>query len=125
MGLSKIILVKFFFDLIFGNFIYEIYDGSGNFLVWYFIGIINVMMIDLEIGLWVGIRNGLYLLKNYCEVLEFEVFRYDLVNDYSISSNNIFLLYKECYSSSVWVGIFGGGFNKVLVDDGKWIVSFE
>ncbi len=124
-GLSKITLAKSSLDLISGNFTYEIYDGSGNSPVRYPTGIINVMMTDPEIGLWVGTRNGLYLLKNYREVPEFEVFRYDPANDHSISSNNIFSLHKERYSSSVWVGTFGGGLNKVLVDDGKRIVSFE
>lgn len=125
LGLSKITLPNSSLDLISGNFAHEIYDGRENSPVQYPTGIINVMMNDPGIGLWIGTRNGLYLLKNNHEVPEFEVFRYDSGNDHSISSNNIFSLHKDSYSSSVWVGTFGGGLNKVLVDDNNQIVSFE
>ncbi|MFT4566810.1 MAG: ligand-binding sensor domain-containing protein, partial [Saprospiraceae bacterium] len=125
LGLSKITLASSSFDLISGDFVHEKYDGKENYPVQYPSGIINIMMHDPGIGLWIGTRNGLYLWKDKNGIQEFEVFRYDPSNDQSISGNNIFSLHKDKNSNSVWVGTFGGGLNKVILNDRNQVVSFE
>ncbi|MFT4536831.1 MAG: signal transduction histidine kinase/ligand-binding sensor domain-containing protein/AraC-like DNA-binding protein [Saprospiraceae bacterium] len=124
-GLSKITLATSSFDLISGDFVHEIYDGKENSPVQYPSGIINVMMNDPGIGLWIGTRNGLYLLKDNKGIQDFEVFNHDPTNNQSISSNNVFSLHKDTHSNSVWVGTFGGGLSKVLLDDANKILGFE
>ena len=117
--LSKITLKNSTRDLLTGDFTYTAYAEQTSPT-----DIINVMLHDPETGIWFGTRNGLYLLKKNGQA-DFEIFRHDVRNKQSISSNNIFSLYKDQETGNIWVGTFGGGINKIIFDGEKNVKGFE
>ena len=122
--LSKITLQNSTRDLLTGNFTYTSFAEQTQTELQSPTDIINVMLHDPEMGIWFGTRNGLYLLKGDSK-LDFEIFRHDVRNTQSISSNNIFSLYKDQETGNIWVGTFGGGLNKIVFDGEKNVKSFE
>jgi len=122
--LSKISLQTSTRDLLTGNFTYTSFTDQTDADIQSPTDIINVMLNDPETGIWFGTRNGLYLLeKDYKSV--FQIFRHDFRNAQSISSNNIFSLFKDQETGNIWVGTFGGGLNKVVFDAEKSVKGFE
>ena len=122
--LSKITLQNSTRDLLTGNFSYTSFADQTETKLQSPTDIINVMLHDPETGIWFGTRNGLYLLKEEGNS-DFEIFRHDVRNKQSISSNNIFSLYKDQETGNIWVGTFGGGLNKIVFDGGKNVKGFE
>ena len=122
--LSKITLQNSTRDLLTGNFTYNSFAEQTQVELQSPTDIINVMMHDPETGIWFGTRNGLYLLKSDNESV-FEIFQHDVHNTKSISSNNIFSLYKEKKTGNIWVGTFGGGLNKIVFDAENNVKEFE
>ena len=117
--LSKITLKNSTRDLLTGDFTYTSFAEQTSPT-----DVINVMLHDPETGIWFGTRNGLYLLKKDGKS-DFEIFRHDVHHTQSISSNNIFSLYKDQETGSIWVGTFGGGLNKIVFDGEKNVKNFE
>ncbi len=117
--LSKITLQNSTRDLLTGNFTYTSFAEQTSPT-----DIINVMLHDPKTGIWFGTRNGLYLLKKSSKS-DFEIFRHDVRNTQSVSSNNIFSLYKDQETGHIWVGTFGGGLNKIVFDEEKKVKGFE
>ena len=122
--LSKITLQNSTRDLLTGNFTYTSFADQKQSELQSPTDIINVMLHDPETGIWFGTRNGLYLLKKE-DKSKFEIFRHDVRNTQSISSNNIFSLYKDQETGNIWVGTFGGGLNKIVFDGEKNVRNFE
>ena len=122
--LSKVTLQSSTRDLLTGNFTYTSITEQIKPSLQSPTGIINIILHDPETGIWFGTRNGLYLLKNK-DQSDFEIFRHDVRNMQSISSNNIFSLYKDQATGSIWVGTFGGGLNKIRFDGEKKVKGFE
>ena len=122
--LSKITLQNSTRDLLTGNFTYTSFAGQTQAELQSPTDIINVMLHDPETGIWFGTRNGLYLLKEE-DKSDFEIFRHDVRNTQSISSDNIFSLYKDQETGNIWVGTFGGGLNKIVFDREKKVKGFE
>jgi len=122
--LSKITFQSSTRDLLTGDFTYTSFAEQTQAGLQSPTDIINVMLHDPDTGLWLGTRNGLYLLKNE-ENPVFEIFRHDVHNKQSISSNNIFSLYTDKVTSNIWVGTFGGGLNKIVFDGEKNVSGFE
>ncbi len=122
--LSKITTQNSTRDLLTGNFTYTSYAEQTQAELQSPTDIINVMLHDPDTGIWFGTRNGLYLLKEDDNSV-FEIFRHDVRNIQSISSNNIFSLYKDQETANIWVGTFGGGLNKIVFDGEKNVQGFE
>lgn len=122
--LSKLTLENSPRDILTGNFTFSSFADQTNRELQAPSDIINVMLHDPDTGIWFGTRNGLYLLKKG-STSDFEIFRHDVRNKHSISSNNIFSLYKDVSTGNIWVGTFGGGLNKINFDKENNVKNFE
>ncbi len=121
--LYKINLYNGLSDLLNNNFNYEKIDKlrlkkDGSSLN------INTLLYDEFSGLWIGSRDGLFLLKNEKNGSQDHSYYFESTNEKSIGNNQIFSLLKD-KQQNIWVGTFGGGLNKVLFDANRKVVGFQ
>jgi signal transduction histidine kinase/ligand-binding sensor domain-containing protein/DNA-binding response OmpR family regulator len=86
---------------------------------------IQVLVKDRKNNFWFGTRDGLFILK-------YENGEFKAIQGYSVDENagiklshkNIFSIHED-NTGNIWLGTFGGGLNKIIVNDEGFPVEVE
>ncbi|WP_372772243.1 two-component regulator propeller domain-containing protein [Mangrovibacterium sp.] len=113
LGGNSVLLVKNPWDQFqkSNNPIFNISDVFGE------LGLIQAFVKDRFNRLWFGSNNGLFLCDiNDDKITANKGYSSDEGSDIKLSHNNIFSLYED-RKGQIWVGTFGGGLNKITLDN--------